>query len=89
MVALSITGGPMPPAGADPEDRKYKDRVNCEKMAQNLKIRLDCLDFSGSNCGRFKLPITYGTGSEINSQRYKEFTELLLDKYKPDIVFTH
>ena len=31
----------------------------------------------------------YGTASEISGRRYKEFTELLLDKYKPDIVFTH
>jgi LmbE family N-acetylglucosaminyl deacetylase len=27
--------------------------------------------------------------SEISGQRYKEFTEILLDKYKPDIGFTH
>jgi len=58
-------------------------------MAQILKIRLDCLNYGGSNSGQFKLPIVYGSGSEITGQRYKEFTEILLDKYKPDIVFTH
>ena len=58
-------------------------------MAEILKIRLDCLKYTGSNSGQFKLPIVYGTGSEINGQRYNEFTELLLDNYKPDIVFTH
>ena len=89
VVGLSITGGPMPPPGTDPEDRKFKDRLNCQKMADILKIRLDCLNYSGSNSGQFKLPIVYGAGSEINGQRYNEFTELLLDKYKPDVVFTH
>ena len=59
VVGLSITGGPMPPPGTDPEDRKFKDRLNCQKMADILKIRLDCLNYSGSNSGQFKLPIIW------------------------------
>jgi LmbE family N-acetylglucosaminyl deacetylase len=55
------------------------------KMAEILKIRLECLNYTGSNSD----PIVYRTASEINGQRYREFTEILLDKYKPDIVFTH
>ena len=31
----------------------------------------------------------YGTACRVTPQRYKEFTEFLLDMYKPDIVFTH
>jgi LmbE family N-acetylglucosaminyl deacetylase len=53
--------------------------------AEILKIRLKCLNYSGGNMEQFR----YGTACELNGQRYKEFTELLLDKYKPDIVFTH
>jgi N-acetylglucosamine malate deacetylase 1 len=89
VVALSLTGGPAPGPDANPEDRMVKDRLNCIKMAEILKIRLDFLNYHGSNSGQFKLPIVYGTGSEINGERYQEFTEILLDKYKPDIVFTH
>jgi LmbE family N-acetylglucosaminyl deacetylase len=89
VVALSLTGGPPPGPGADPEERSVKNRLNAMKMAKILKIRLDCLNYGGSNSGQFTLPVVYGTGSEITGQRYKEFTELLLDKYKPDIVFTH
>lgn len=89
VVALSLSGGPPPPAGANPEERSVKNRLNAMKMAEILKIRLDCLNYGGSNSGQFRLPIVYGTASEISGQRYKEFTEILLDKYKPDIVFTH
>jgi LmbE family N-acetylglucosaminyl deacetylase len=89
VVALSITGGPPPGAGANPEERSVKNRLNAMRMAEILKMRLDCLNYGGSNSGQFSLPIVYGTGSEISGQRYKEFTEVLLEKYKPDIVFTH
>jgi len=89
VVALSLTGGPPPGPDANPEDRMVKERLNCMKMAEILRIRLDFLNYHGSNSGQFTLPIVYGTGSEINGERYKEFTEILLDKYKPDIVFTH
>jgi LmbE family N-acetylglucosaminyl deacetylase len=89
VVALSLTGGPPPPPNAKPEDRGVRNRLNAMKMAEILKIRLDCLNYTGSNSGQFKLPIVYGSGSEITGQRYKEFTEILLDKYNPDIVFTH
>jgi LmbE family N-acetylglucosaminyl deacetylase len=89
VVALSLTGGPPPAPDANPEEFKVKNRLNSMKMAEILKIRLECLNYGGSNSGQFKLPIVYGTGSEITGERYKEFTEVLLDHYKPDIVFTH
>jgi len=89
VVALSITGGPPPGPGADPEARSVKARLGSMKFAEILKIRLDCLDYGGSNSGQFTVPIVYGAGCEVSGQRYKEFTEVLLDKYKPDIVFTH
>ena len=89
VVALSLTGGPPPALGANAEERSVKNRLNAMKMAEILKIRLDCLKYGGSNSGQFTLPVVYGTGSEITGQRYKEFSEILLDKYKPDIVLTH
>ncbi len=89
VVALSLTGGPPPALGANAEERSVKNRLNAMKMAEILKIRLDCLNYGGSNSGQFTLPVMYGTGSEITGQRYKEFSEILLDKYKPDIVLTH
>jgi LmbE family N-acetylglucosaminyl deacetylase len=89
VVGLSLTGGPPPPPNANPEERSVKNRLNAMRMAEILKIRLDCLNYSGSNSGQFRLPIVYGSGCEVTGQRYKEFTEILLDKYKPDIVFTH
>src|SRR3984957_5159458 len=89
VVGLSVTGGPPPPRNANPEERSVKNRLNAMRMAEILKIRLDCLDYTGSNSGQFKLPIVYGSGAEITGQRYKQFTEILLDKYNPDIVFTH
>src|SRR5215472_11449624 len=89
VVGLSITGGPPPAAGANPEDRSVKNRLNAMRMAEILKIRLDCLNYSGSNSGQFSPSIVYGTGCEVSGQRYKKFTEVLLDKYKPDLVFTH
>lgn len=89
VVGLSITGGPPPAAGADPEVRSVKNRLNAMRMAEILKIRLDCLDYGGSNSGQFSPDIRYGTGCEVSGPRYKEFTEVLLDKYKPDLVFTH
>src|SRR5580698_2704457 len=73
VVGLSITGGPPPPPNANPEDRSVKNRLNAMRMAEILKIRLDCLDYTGSNSGQFKLPIVYGSGSEITGQRYKQF----------------
>ena len=30
-----------------------------------------------------RLPVVYGSGSEITGQRYNQFTEILLDKYRP------
>jgi len=89
VVALSLTGGPPPPRNANPEERSVRNRLNAMRMAEILKIRLDCLNYSGSNSGQFKPPIVYGSGCEITGQRYQQFTEILLDKYKPDIVFTH
>jgi LmbE family N-acetylglucosaminyl deacetylase len=85
VVALSLTGGPPPAPDANPEVRAVRNRLDCGKAADILKIRLECLNYSGGNMGQFR----YGTACEISGQRYKEFTELLLDKYKPDIVFTH
>ena len=89
VVGLSITGGPPPAPGANPEDRSVKNRLNAMRMAEILKIRLDCLNYGGSNSGQFSPSIVYGTGCEVSGQRYKDFTEVLLDKYKPDLVFTH
>ncbi len=89
VVGLSITGGPPPAPGANPEDRSVKNRLNAMRMAEILKIRLECLDYVGSNSGQFSPSVGYATGCEVSGQRYKEFTEILLDKYKPDLVFTH
>ena len=89
IVGLSITGGPPPAPGANPEDRSVKNRLNAMRMAEILKIRLECLDYAGSNSGQFSPSIGYATGCEVSGERYKQFTELLLDKYKPDLVFTH
>src|SRR5215470_15760243 len=61
VVGLSLTGGPPPPQDANPEERSVKNRLNAMKMAEILKIRLDCLNYIGSNSGQFKLPIVYGT----------------------------
>ena len=60
VVGLSLTGGPPPPPDANPEERSVKNRLNAMKMAEILKIRLDCLNYIGSNSGQFKLPIVYG-----------------------------
>jgi LmbE family N-acetylglucosaminyl deacetylase len=89
VVGLSLAGGPPPPPDANPQERRVKSRLDAMKMAQILKIRLDCLNYGGSNRGQSGVPIVYRSASEISGQRYKEFTEILLDKYKPDIVFTH
>jgi LmbE family N-acetylglucosaminyl deacetylase len=85
VVALSLTGGPPPAPDANPEVRAVRNRLDSIKAADILKIRLDCLNYSGGNMGQFR----YGNACEVSGQRYKEFAELLLDKYKPDIVFTH
>src|SRR5690242_6320580 len=84
LLPLGLAGGPPPPPDANLEERSGKNRFNAMKMAEILKIRLDCLNYIGSNSGQFKLPIVYGSGSEITGLRYQEFTEILLDKYKPD-----
>ena len=84
-MALTLTGGPPPAADANPEVRAVRNRLDAIRAAEILKIRLECLNCSGGNMEQFR----YGTACEINEQRYKEFTELLLDKYKPDIVITH
>ena len=89
VVGLSLAGGPPPPPDANPAERRVKSRLDCMRMAQILRIRLDCLNYGGSNSGQSGGPIVYRSASEISGQRYKEFTEILLDKYKPDIVFTH
>lgn len=60
VVGLSLTGGPPPQSDADPEERSVKNRLNAMRMAEILKIRLDCLNYSGSNSGQFRLPIVYG-----------------------------
>ncbi len=88
VVALSVCGGPPPAPNANPQERQVKNRLNAMRMAEILKMRLDCLNYSGSDSGQFS-PIVYRNGAEISGERYKEFTEILLDKYKPDIVFTH
>jgi hypothetical protein len=59
------------------------------RMAQILTIRLDCLSYGGSDSGQSGAPIVYRSASEISGKRHEEFTEILLDKYKPDIEFTH
>jgi LmbE family N-acetylglucosaminyl deacetylase len=89
VVALSITGGPPPSPSANPGDHSVKAHLDSMKFAEILKIRLECLNYGGSNSGQFTVPIVYGSACELSGQRYKEFTEILLDKYKPDIVFTH
>jgi LmbE family N-acetylglucosaminyl deacetylase len=85
VVALSLCGGPPPAPDANPEERSVKNRLNSMKAAEILNVRLECLNYSGGSMHEFR----YGTASEISGQRHKEFTEILLDKYKPDIVFTH
>jgi N-acetylglucosamine malate deacetylase 1 len=88
IIALSLTGGPAPAPEKSSEDRQVKNRRNAIKMSEILRIQLICLNYSGSNSGADGRPIVYGTGAEVTAQRYKEFTEALLD-HKPDIVFTH
>jgi LmbE family N-acetylglucosaminyl deacetylase len=85
VVALSLTGGPPPPADANPNERSVRNRMDGIRAAEILGIRLDCLNYTGGNMEQFR----YGTACEISGQRHKEFNEILLDKYKPDIVFTH
>ena len=85
VVALTLTGGPLPAADANPEVRAVRIRRDSQTAADILKVRLDCLNYSGGNMEQFR----YGTACELSGQRYQEFTELLLDKYRPDIVFTH
>ena len=85
VVALSLTGGPPPPPDADPKVRAVRNRLDHIKAAEILKIRLDCLNYTGGNMEQFR----YGTACGVAPQRYKEFTEFFLDMYKPDIVFTH
>ncbi|MCW5982929.1 MAG: PIG-L family deacetylase [Bryobacteraceae bacterium] len=85
VIALTLTGGPLPGPDANPEERSVKIRLGSQRCADILGVRLDCLDYSGGNMGEFR----YGTACEISGQRHNEFNELLLDKYKPDIVFTH
>jgi LmbE family N-acetylglucosaminyl deacetylase len=89
VVALSITGGPPPAPDANPEEREIKNRLNAIRQAKVLKIRLECLDYNGSTSGVPPDTPEWRSGCELNGARYKEFTEILLDKYQPDIVFTH
>ena len=89
VTGLALCGGPPPPPDPHPADGRGTERRNAMKWAEVLKIRLDCLNYKGSNSGQSKLPIVYGSASEISGQRYKEFTEILLDKYNPDLVITH
>jgi LmbE family N-acetylglucosaminyl deacetylase len=89
VVGLSITGGPPPASGKNVEERSVKNHLNAMRMAEILKIRLECLDYVGSSSGQFSPSIVYATGCEVSGERYKHFTELLLDKYNPDLVFTH
>jgi len=88
VVALSLTGGPAPDADVVPQDRQTKRHVEAIKSASILGARLVCLNFSGSDSGMSGRPKVYRSGSELTGERYKEFTEVLLD-YKPDIVITH
>lgn len=85
VVGLTLTGGPPPLPSADRQDRTVRNRLDAAKAAEILKIRLDCLNYSGGNMGQFR----FGAAAELSGQRYKEFTELLLDKYNPHLVFTH
>jgi N-acetylglucosamine malate deacetylase 1 len=85
VVALTLTGGPPPPPTANPKERSVKNRLDSGNAAEILKIRLECLNYTGGNMGQFR----YGTACEVSGKRYAEFTELLLDKYRPDLVFTH
>jgi LmbE family N-acetylglucosaminyl deacetylase len=89
VVGLSLAGGPPPPADANRDERRVRARLEAARTAEILKIRLDCLSYSGSNSGQSGAPIVYRSACEISGQRYKQFTEILLDKYNPDIVFTH
>src|SRR5215813_10572927 len=70
---------------ANPEVRAVRNRLDSIRAADILKIRLECLNYTGGNMEQFR----YGTACEVTAQRYQQFTELLLEKYKPDIVFTH
>src|SRR5262249_6661230 len=49
VVGLSLAGGPLPGPDANPAVRAVKSRLDCAKMAEILGIRLDCLNYSGSN----------------------------------------
>src|SRR6186713_2908675 len=56
VVALSLAGGPPPGPDADPGKRSVRGRLDSMKMAEILKIQLDCLNYSGSNMGQFSAP---------------------------------
>src|SRR2546429_477739 len=73
----------------NPEQMKKLNRRSVLRQAPALAGTAAALLPHGTDSGQVKPPIVYGSGYEITGQRYKEFTEILLDKYKPDIVFTH
>lgn len=88
VVALSLTGGPPPRPGIEPQDRQTRRYVEAIKSAEILGVRLVCLNYSGSDSGMEGRPKVYRSGSELTGERYAKFTEVLLD-YRSDIVITH
>ncbi len=77
VVGLSLAGGPPPPPDANSSEHRVRSRLDAMRMAQILKIRLDCLNYGGSNSGQSGGPIVYRSACEISGQRYKEFTARL------------
>src|SRR6187200_2856632 len=67
VVALTLTGGPLPAADANPEVRAVRIRRDSQRAADILKVRLDCLNYSGGNMEQFR----YGTACELSGQRYQ------------------
>jgi len=55
VVALSLTGGPPPPPEADPKVRAVRNRLDHIKADDILKIRLDCLNYTGGEHGAVPL----------------------------------
>src|SRR2546426_10175221 len=65
-----------------------EDGIRDYKVTGVQTCALPILKYQGSSSGAYG-PLVYRSGSEVTGERYKEFTEFLLDGYNPDIVFTH
>jgi hypothetical protein len=85
VVALTLTGGPLRLLTPILSARRADRAGTTQRAADILKVRLDCWKLQRRQTwNRFPL---LRTACELSGQRYQEVTELMLDKYRPDIVF--